>query len=344
MSVSQSELAVVIGGTGFIGTSLTRLLIAAGCPVRVVSRRGGAGRQAGGGVEYVAAAVADQAAMSKCIEGAAVVYHLAMGGGETWADYQRDFVDAALHIAESCRAQGVRRLVYTSSISALYMGRKGRLDESMGRDPHPERRSFYSRGKIEAERVLLDFHRRTGFPVVIVRPAVVVGPGGNLSHGAVGAPVSDLCFLGYGNGRTPLPFVLVSDVAKAMVAAKDAPGVEGHAFNLVGDVRPSAREYVRIVAERSLRNFRFYPRSLLLTEAGELARGALKKLAGKAGASAITYRDLKSLAMKADFDCSAAKRMLGWQPVDSMETFVREAIDCHLQPVAPGDLRLETQN
>jgi nucleoside-diphosphate-sugar epimerase len=48
-----------------------------------------------------------------------------------------------------------------------------------------------------------------------------------------------------------MPFVLVQGVAEAMVLALDAPGIEGKAFNLAGDVFISARDYVRIAAERT---------------------------------------------------------------------------------------------
>jgi hypothetical protein len=46
--------------------------------------------------------------------------------------------------------------------------------------------------------------------------------------------------------------------------------------------------------------------------------------------------------MYSQIDNRAAKELLGWQPNASLEVFVREAIDCHADPVFPGDLRLPT--
>ena len=54
----------------------------------------------------------------------------------------------------------------------------------------------------------------------------------------------------------------------------------------------------------------------------------------------VSNRDLQSLTMAADLDCSEAKRMLGWNPISDPDEFYREAIDSHLQPLRPGDLRL----
>lgn len=336
----RTDNVVVIGGAGFIGSQLTSQLRGAGCEVTVVSRSAGLGRRDEPGLRYFRAEVADSARIDAAIEGASVVYHLAMGGGENWDAYKRDFIGGALNIARSCQKHGVRRLMFTSSIAALYLGRPGKLYESSGPDKRPNSRCLYSRGKIEAERVLLKLHRSEGLPVVILRPAVVLGRGGMLTHGALGHGASDTCILGWGDGTNPLPCVLVQDVASALVLAKDAPGVDGKCFNLSGDIRPTAREYVSELRARTMRNFRFYPRSIRQLGLMDGAIKVVKALVGKRDALPTTYRDLVSLTMAADLDCSQTKELLGWKPESDREAFFREAIESHLKPIKPGDLRL----
>ncbi len=337
--MAEREEVLVIGGAGFIGSRLVSVLAASGCRVRVMSRHAGAGRQEPG-VRYFRGEVADQNAVRAAVAGTAVVYQLAMGGGETWEEYRRDFVEGTGHVARACQEHGVRRLIFASSTAALDLARKGRLDESAGADPEPESRNFYSRGKIEAERLLLQLHARERLPVVILRPALVVGRGGQLTHAGAGFWREDICCVLWGKGRHPLPFVLVDDVAQAFLAAKDAPDIEGLAFNLAGDVRPSSVEYVRLLAERSLRNYRVYPQSLVKMQAIAIFKWVIKKLVRKPGATWPNYHDLKCNAVFAQLDCSLAKRMLGWKPTDSFEVFVREAIDLHLPPIHPDDPRL----
>src|SRR5262249_39125288 len=160
----------------------------------------------------------------------------------TWAEYERDFVQGARNVAQACLHQGVRRLIYTSTIAALFLGRPGKLTEAAGPDPKAEGRNFYARAKVIAENALMELHRTEKLPLVIVRPAIVLGPGGMLVHGALGLSVSNTCILGWGRGNNPLPCVLARDVARAMLLAKDEPGIEGMAFNLSGDIRPTARE------------------------------------------------------------------------------------------------------
>lgn len=335
----MADNVVIIGGTGFIGRQLTAQLRELGCNITLVSRSAGLGRSDEPGLRYFAAEVADKERITKAIEGANVVYHLAMGGGALWSDYERDFIGGALNIAAACKLYNVRRLIFTSSISALYLGEHRKLYEKEGPDPEPLNRGFYARGKIETERALLRLHESEKLPVVILRPGVVLGRGGMLAHGALGESVSDTCILGWGNGRNPLPCVLVQDVARALVLAKDAPGVEGKAFNLSGDIRPTAREYVSLLRQHTRRNFRFYPRSVWKMQASGLALWSIKALAGKGDNSRNSFRDLKSLTMAADLDCSEAKKMLGWNPVSDREEFFREAIGSHLKPFHSEDLR-----
>jgi len=339
MSRLNSEV-VVIGGRGFIGRGLVRLLLADGCRVRVVSRSAARQENDPPELEYIRGEVGDPDAMMSAIKGADVVYHLAMGGGATWADYQRDFVDGTAYVAKACMTHGVSRLIYASSTAGLYLGRRGSMDERDGVDSKPELRSMYSRGKILGEELLLDLHKKSGLPVVIMRPAVVLGRGGFLAHGGLGYWANDVCCLGWGRSNHPMPFVLVDDVAQALFLGKDTPGIEGKTFNLVGDVRPTASEYVRLVAERSHRNFRFYPQSLLKLQLIEWMKWLLKTMFGRKGVERQSLRDMKSRSMRTQIDCSEAKRVLGWKPVDSMEVFIREAIDSHLEPLPAGDLRL----
>ena len=337
--MSKTDHIVVIGGTGFIGSRLVQLHLDSGNSVTVVSRTVSNGGSSIRGLEYVRGEAADEQCMRSVIKGASVVYDLAMGGGRTWASFERDFVDSVRGIAQACTDFGVKRLVYVSTSAALYLGNRRRIDESDGPDPKPETRGYYSRGKILAERLLMELHAKNGLPMTIMRPCIVVGRGGFLSHGGLGNWPSDTWCISLGNGRHPLPFVLVQDVAQALFSAALAPGIDGLALNLAGDVRPSAAEFVSWCAERSLRQIHFRPTSVTRFWGISVAKWSIKK-AGGADARFPTYRDLKSAAMYSDIDCSAAKRLLDWRPNADIQYFVHEAIDSHLEPVHPHDLRL----
>jgi nucleoside-diphosphate-sugar epimerase len=308
----------------------------------VVSRSSGSRRSSDPRIEYRSAGVTDRARLSELISGASVVYNLAMSSGAVWEDWERDVIAGDVNVAEACLEHEVRRLIYTSTTAALYMGKAGTATEAtLGSDAANKDRADYCRAKGIVENKLLEMHHSRNLPVVIIRPAVVMGPGGFAAHPALGDRVSDIHLLGFGTGKTPLPCVLVDDVAQALLLAKDAPNVEGLTFNLAGDVRPSAAEFVAVLRERSRRNFRFHSRAMWGICAGELSRYLIKKAVRKPGNRMVTFRELHCATLATQLDCSLAKQKLGWKPVSDREEFYRQAIGEVVRPVPPGDIRLE---
>jgi nucleoside-diphosphate-sugar epimerase len=321
--MSAADRVVILGGAGFIGRHLTAQLRGHVAHLRVVGRTARPADDAvlGADVEYLRADVTQRAALAAAIKGATVVYQLTI---------ESDFIRGAENVATVCLEGGVRRLIFASTSDALYLGGRGPVSFEQGPDPRADLRNPYSRGKVESEKLLLQWHRERGLPVVIVRPCLVVGPGGRLAHGGIGTWNDEICLLGWGDGKNPMPFVLVQDVASGMVKALDAPGIEGMSFNLGGDVFLSARDYVRLLAERTGRNFRFYSRNLAWMYATGEAKAVLKWALRVPSEERQTYRDLKSSAMVGAIDNSNAKALLGWKPNESLDVFVREAIDSHL--------------
>jgi nucleoside-diphosphate-sugar epimerase len=124
--------------------------------------------------------------------------------------------------------------------------------------------------------------------------------------------------------------VLVEDVADAILRAVDAPA-PGPAYNLVGDVRPTAKEFVGLVAQATGRPIRFHPQLVDWLYAAELFKWGIKRATGKS-VDLPSRRDLLSRGLKANFDCSDALRDLGWSPVADRNAFIRQAVEVHRAP------------
>src|SRR5262249_8037912 len=101
--------------------------------------------------------------------------------------------------------------------------------------------------------------------------------------------------------------------------------IDGRSFNLVGDVRPSAREYLADLGQALQRPLRFHPQVVELLLAQEYAKYLIKRVTGRGG-PAPSKRDLLSRGLNAPFDCSDAKRDLGWSPVADPSRFRERAI------------------
>ncbi|HKY71757.1 MAG TPA: NAD(P)-dependent oxidoreductase [Nitrospira sp.] len=334
--MANPDCVLVIGGSGFIGRVLVAQLLERGCEVHIMSRQ----KRRGDGVTWHEGDVTDRQSVAAACDGVDVVYDLSMAFGERWDDYLKSFVQGAENVAAVVLERGIRRLVYTSTIAGLHLARLGSITEGDGHDPKPELRSWYARAKIMAEKSLNRLHHDRGLPVVIFRPGIVVGTGNKLAHPGIGVWTSPTCCSVVGRGRTPLPMVLVEDVAQALVLAKDALNVDGRTFNLAGDVRPSAVEYCEIASERSKRNFRVAPSSPLAIQAFRTVVYLGKLALGRKDNVWQSWHELKHELLRSSLDCSAAKELLGWHPVADRDEFLRRAIDCHLRPLHPDDLRL----
>jgi nucleoside-diphosphate-sugar epimerase len=245
---------------------------------------------------------------------------LAVGQAKTWGQYQRNEVDTARMLGELCLAFGIKRLIYTGTIDSFYAGAKaGTITEATPLDPNIIRRNYYARAKAAAEKALMDLHRTQQLPVVILRPGIVIGPGGNAFHWGVGRFSENNCEV-WGNGANSLPFVLVSDVASALVQAKDIPGIEGRSYNLVDAPLLTARDYLTILQQMTGQKLTVIYRPIWRFYLSDLAKWIVKLVVHHPDRIRLpSYHDWESRTQKADFNCDRARSELGWAPSSDRE-------------------------
>lgn len=322
--------AVVIGGTGFIGTPLVTQMVNAGMKVKVVARniRTLPDIFFHENVKLVSANMADEQAVDEVIAGIPVVLHLAHGGGgETWKDVKAVMVDGTEAIAQACLRHQVKRLIYIGTIASLYLGNASeKITGKTPNDPQTEKRNLYSRGKAACEEVLNRLHREQGLPVVILRPGVVIGDGGQAMHSGLGFFNQDAHMIGWNRGNNPLPFVLVDECADAIFKAIAAEKIEGKSYNIIGDVRLTAREYMIELANATGRPFKFHPQSVGKLQMIEVGKWLIKISTGRRDAPFPSYNDLKSRGLGAQFETSDIKQDLQWQVSSDRQEFMRKGL------------------
>jgi nucleoside-diphosphate-sugar epimerase len=224
-------IAVVTGGSGFIGTNLVERLLAGGAEVRCLRRPGG-GEPPGGASSRVLD-LADAEALGHCewLDDADVVFHVA---GATRAVRERDFMAAnvaptrALLDAMRRRRCGAR-LVYVSSQAAAGPARD--LEHPVREGDAPAPIEAYGRSKLAAERLVLEAGR--DLPVTIVRPASVLGPRDRdflvlfrmAQRGLVFHP---------GNAEQWISLADVADVVAVLLAAAVSPSAQGRTYFAAG--------------------------------------------------------------------------------------------------------------
>lgn len=166
-------IAVVTGGTGFIGQNLVRRLRDDGHEVRCLVRHGG---ELPPGVQRFAVDFSDPRSVrgTPALEGANVIFHLA---GATKALGEAAFFDANVTptrvlLGAVVARREYPRFVYASSQAAA--GPAADPHRPVDEDDPPRPVEAYGRSKLHAERVVEGFADH--IPVTVVRPCSVFGP------------------------------------------------------------------------------------------------------------------------------------------------------------------------
>ncbi len=325
---SASCDVAVIGGTGFIGAYTVEALLKTGYSVAVMARNA-AGPDPVFDDPKAALIKGDMRRredVARAIGSARFVVNLAHGGGGSSYEEIRDaMLGGAQTVAEVCLEKGVERLVHVGSIASLYLGAEaGLVSDSAEPDAHAEERSDYARAKADTDRKLMEMHRVDALPVILLRPGLVVGAGASPFHSGLGLFNNDQHCIGWNGGKTPLPFVLARDVAAAIVSALRAPNAVGKSYTLVGEVRPTARDYIDELALHTGRPLRFHRSGLTFLWLGEMAKWTIKRAGGRKVPPPSPH-DILSRGFGAQIDTSAAKADLGWTPEKNRSAFFSAA-------------------
>lgn len=174
----MSDIALVTGASGFVGSAVARALVARGLHVRVVMRPT-ANRLniAKLHCEPVVGDMRDEASMTAALKGARYLFHVA-ADYRLWArdpgEIERNNFQGARATMGAALKVGVERVVYTSSVAALKPG-DAAVDENSRHTPQSVI-GAYKRSKLVAEREVERLVREEGLPAVIVAPSTPIGP------------------------------------------------------------------------------------------------------------------------------------------------------------------------
>jgi predicted dehydrogenase/nucleoside-diphosphate-sugar epimerase len=323
---------LLIGGTGFIGRPTVKLLLELGAKVRVMARgtRNLPDLFASPHVEVARGDVKNAVHLDAAMKDVDLVCNLAHGGGGgSLAEMKASMVDSAIEVVHSAARAGIKRVVHIGSVAGLYLGDASEvITGATPPDPQPEKRGDYAHAKALADLAFVEACRSHDIEWVILRPGVVVGDGTAPLHNGVGHTNNDQHVIGWNDGRNPLPFVLADDCATAILGALSKPAAANKAYNLGGDVVMTAREYMDELVSAVGRPLQFHSTNINGLFAVEIWKYLVKTIGGKR-IPFPSKRDFTSRAMLARFDCSDAKRDLGWQPQADRAAFVEQAIRIH---------------
>jgi uncharacterized protein YbjT (DUF2867 family) len=263
ISLSNSSLVTIYGGSGFIGRHVVRALAETGARMRVAVRRpelaghlqplGGVGQ-----INPVQANVRYPDSLLAAARDADAVVNLVgilAQSGKQRFDAVQD--EGARHVAEAARAAGAKALVHVSAIGA-----------------DPDSPSLYARTKAAGEEAV-----RQAFPdATVLRPSVVFGPEDEFFNrfGRLAQMLPALPLIGGGESRVQPVFV--GDVAKAVVAGLEGKASAKKHYELGGPEILTWREVMQRVLGYTMRKRWLVPLPFWLAK---LQGAVLQYLPGK---------------------------------------------------------------
>jgi nucleoside-diphosphate-sugar epimerase len=254
--MASAKTVFVTGSTGFIGTKLVNELVRLGHTVHALTR----GTSNTDGLSHerikrVTGNILDRQSLEQGMQGCDRVFHLA-AYAKNWAKDPKVFfehnVGGMRNVFEAAAALGVERVVFTSTIVAFGPTLPGVVGtERMSR---VTQRYFteYEETKTIAEREALQLAAK-GFPVVIVNPTRVYGPG-KLTEGNSVSLMIDM----YDRGKMPVllnhgkdigNYVFVDDLVRGHILAMQKGNI-GERYILGGE-NASLKQLFQLVDEVS---------------------------------------------------------------------------------------------
>ncbi len=158
-------------------------------------------------------------------------------------------IRGTFNVLEACVAQGVKRLVYSSSASVY----GDAIVEPMGEDHPFNNTNFYGATKIAGEAMARAYHHRYGLPLVGLRYMNVYGARQDYKGAYIAVIMKILDRLDqsepptvYGDGSQAYDFIYVGDCAKANICAMKADAVDAF-YNVGTGTRTSIKELAELL-------------------------------------------------------------------------------------------------
>ncbi len=311
-------LVFVTGATGFVGSHVARVLAEQGADLRLLVRSSSDLRNiAGLKAEQVVGDLRNPASIEKAMSGCDVVFHVA-------ADYRlwvrdpeqmyRANVEGTRGLLEAARKNGVRRLVYTSSVATMGFTSNGHPADEDSPVSLNAMIGPYKRSKLMAEGLVIAAGRG-GMDAVVVNPTTPVGEQ-DIKPTPTGRIVVDFLkkkFPAYVD--TGLNLVDVRECARGHIAALEK-GRSGERYILGGENLTLKEILDKLAAITGLPSPKVKVPYVVALATGVVDEVVTGRILGREPRATI---DTVRMGRKKMFvSCAKAERELGWKivPVD----------------------------
>jgi dihydroflavonol-4-reductase len=320
---APTPLVLVTGAGGFVGSVLVRTLLNQGARVRaMVHSRTRQGALADLPVEVVEADLSNLESLRAAVRGVQQVYHIASifrQAGLPESVFHDVNATGTQRLLDACIEAGVQRVIHCSTVGVL-----GHIDHPPADENTPfNPGDMYQRSKMDGEKIALDYFRQGKIRGVVIRPAMIYGPGDERTL-KMFRMIAHRRFFFVGPGKALVHFIDVRDLAVAFTLAMQKPDLNGEVYIVAGPRALPLVELVDIIArELGVPPLRLHLPIRPMQMLGSLCEAVCTPFRIQ---PPIFRRRVDFYTKNRAFDCRKAHRDLGFVPAQTLEQEIRDII------------------
>lgn len=256
----------ITGASGFLGGTLAHAYRKLGGDViAYVRSTSNVSSLEDWGAALVYGELSDQDGFHQLIEGADLAIHCAALTTDfgPWDQFQKINIDGTRNFLEACLAANCPRAIYISSVVVYGNGRHNR-----GTDEEAPYETLvtdnYTKSKIIADRLALDYYRDKNLPITIIRPGYIWGSGDRAIMPLLIKSIKKGILGVVDGGDNLMNLSHVDNVTGGIMLAAEKEEAIGRAYNLTDGSKVSTRRFLTdlldiLGVEFNLRSFPYVP-------------------------------------------------------------------------------------
>lgn len=321
---------LVTGASGYIGQRLSDHLFSQGYDLRLLVRnKSRLPQKLRDNCEVWVADATVPSTLDGCCQDIDIVFNLiALRGHDlpseaAFAKFRKVNVEGLRNLVSEAKKSNIKRFIHLSGTAAMGMP-EGTVNEETPCAPSTP----FQVTKYEGEQLLLEEYRQNGFPVLILRPCMLYGPGLKGDF----LTLSKLCKTGFfpkiGHGENLSPALHIMDLIYAFPKCIEN-GHPGEIYLLASERSYSLREVSQIIGKVLGKKIRYVyvPKGMMLFGAGVLEKTF--HVIGRN--SPVTERNIRSIVTDRVIDIHKACRDLQFQQTVPFETGLAETVRFYMQ-------------
>lgn len=330
---------LITGATGFIGSHIAERLMGEGEDVTALVRRTSNTEFLNTiGVRLIYGDINDFDSLKTAMKGMDSVYHSAAIADE-WISQKEAYrvnVEGTKNLLECAKQENIKRFIYISSLAVLGMKDHYKDNENA---PYYKSGDSYIDTKIDAEKLVLEYHRNFNLPVTIIRPGFVFGPRDKKLIPRILDNLNKNKFMFVGNGKNKIDVVYIDNLIDAILLAGKNPSCISQTYNVTNDSGMNLEDFIFKITDiwQIRRPSKHVPRPVAYLVCSML--GTWASIIKSKKPPYITKTRIKFLSLNLDFDVSKMRRELGYSPTVDIEEGLRRTKQWLNEDTTYGALR-----